>query len=445
MSGVTIGIDIGTSSVKAVGMDSSGEVLTKFKLSNNLISRHPKMLEHNAKESWHAGALKAWESTTSQLAALEIKKSDLSGVCVTSMVPTLTAVNQNYEPISPGLIYGDQRGSSSTSYDGEFLNFLHWTAEKFPEAAGYWPAQSVANAALTKTGAMDTLTALTTGPLFANGGWDEELCEQLQISPDQLPRLAEPSEQIGDVEGVPVSAGSIDAFCEMLVTEAQDVGDVLIMCGSTLVCWTIMENEPAEPNGLWVLPHYLENKLLVGGPSNAGGLFIDKTRQLFGDPPAERREFEDPDNIPVWLPYLRGERVPLDDPDLNASVFGIDATHTSAHLLRGAYEASAFVVKRHIELAQEPPKRILATGGGVQSHAWMQAIADATNLPVGLAAVPEGAALGAACIARELGSQNMDPAQFVGRNQTKEFVEPDQAWAEATQARYQRFLELHSK
>ena len=71
--------------------------------------------------------------------------------------------------------------------------------------------------------------------------------------------------------------------------------------------------------------------------------------------------------------------------------------------MAAAFEASGFVARHHIDLARQAglePRRIVATGGGTNAPAWMQALADATQLPVDVVAVPEGAALGSAFIAR---------------------------------------------
>ena len=107
-----------------------------------------------------------------------------------------------------------------------------------------------------------------------------------------------------------------------------------------------------------------------------------------------------PGRVPVWSPYVRGERTPYHDPDRRAILDGLDLTHGGAAVRRAGYEASGFVVRQLIELSGAPAARIVATGGGTRVQPWMQAIADATGLPVEVSAVPEGAALGAAFLGR---------------------------------------------
>ena len=157
------------------------------------------------------------------------------------------------------------------------------------------------------------------------------------------------------------------------------------------------------------------------------------------------RQTVDPRRVPVWSPYLRGERTPFHDPDRRAVLDALDLTHDAASVRRAAYEASGFVVRQLIELSGAPVSRIVATGGGTRVQPWMQAIADATGRPVEVSAVAEGAALGAAFLARMaagLESSINDAARWAA---TERIVEPQPAWAAAVEDRYQRFLELSDR
>ncbi|HET9875046.1 MAG TPA: FGGY-family carbohydrate kinase, partial [Mycobacterium sp.] len=120
----------------------------------------------------------------------------------------------------------------------------------------------------------------------------------------------------------------------------------------------------------------------------------------------------------------------------------VDLTQDVASLRRAGYEASGFVVRRLIELSGAPVSRIVATGGGTRVRAWMQAIADATGRPVQLPRVAEGAALGAAFLARlaaGLESSMTDAARWAA---TEAVIDPDPVWAEAMEDRYGRFRQL---
>jgi len=95
-----------------------------------------------------------------------------------------------------------------------------------------------------------------------------------------------------------------------------------------------------------------------------------------------------------------------------------------------------------MDLAGVENKRIVATGGGVRVPAWGQALADCTGLPVDVVAVPEGAALGAAFMARVAAGLEPDMAAGARWAKTSHTVEPDPTWVEPVAARYARFREL---
>jgi xylulokinase len=148
--------------------------------------------------------------------------------------------------------------------------------------------------------------------------------------------------------------------------------------------------------------------------------------------------------VPVWLPYVRGERVPFHDTALRAALFDLDITDGPAGMSRAAYEASGFVVRSLLERSGVTGRRIVASGGGTQLAPWMAGVADATGLPVDTVAVPEGAALGAAFLARMAAGlePTLDGSRRWARHGRR--VLPDPRWQEAADARYQRFTALGS-
>jgi len=204
-------------------------------------------------------------------------------------------------------------------------------------------------------------------------------------------------------------------------------------------------HEGAEVPGYVTIPHTASGNWLVGGPSNAGGLFRDWATRLLA--PVSDRPL-DPGAVPVWAPYPRGERVPLNDPTRRASLHDLDLTHTADAVVRAADEASAFVVKRAIDAAVAragvQPQRVVASGGGTRADAWVQAIADVTDLPVDCVAVPEGGALGSAWLARIAAGLEEPTAMTEGRRWARvgRRIEPSPAWTAAAADRYQAFLAL---
>src|SRR5215469_13926898 len=170
MDAVTVGLDIGTTSIKAVAVDASGRVQARARLPHKVLHPEPNQMEHNPEQAWRKGPRRA-------LAALgDIRPA---AVAVTSMVPSMTAVDAKGRTLTPGLLYGDARGIPETTDDpatteagdiptsgAEVEAFLNWTARTAPGARGYWPAQAVANFALGGRPAVDFAVAFIATPLF---------------------------------------------------------------------------------------------------------------------------------------------------------------------------------------------------------------------------------------------------------------------------------------
>lgn len=433
-SELTVGIDIGTSSVKAVAADADGRVLARARVAHAVESPEPGTLQHDPTKAWRRDVRRAWRQVR--------EGHDVAAVQVSAMVPSLGAVDRRGVGVGPGLLYGDRRGAGapgrSPAESGEFLGFLRWLAREVPDAAGYWPAQAVANAALCGVGAIDTTTAMTAVPVFDFVGWDEAVVSDAGARVDQLPVISPGAEPIGEIEGALVGGGTIDALGEQWVAGADQAGDVLVICGATLITWAVVDDWVEVP-GLWTVPHTAPGLTLVGGPSGAGGVFVDWADRLIG---RARGIDLDPRRVPVWAPYPKGERTPLHDPDRRAQLYDLDLTHGPDAVRRAVYEATGFVVRHHLDLAGVEARRIVATGGGTKSEQWMQCLADCTGLPVDLVAVSEGAALGAAFLARVTAGLETAPEEASRWARYRRRVEPDPRWLAAADARYQRFREV---
>ncbi len=429
---VTVGIDIGTTSVKAVAVDDDGNVLRRTRVPHDVHFPTPTRFEHDAMEAWCTGPRKAWA---------DVQGDDVEAVAVSAMVPSLCAVDDDGCPLTPGLLYGDERGdvadpSLPTGLAGEGTGFLRWSAIKAPDAHGFWPAQAVANFALSGVAAMDQTAAAALYPVFDGTTW---VGEEFGATPEMFPEVAPLGASIGRVgaEGPVLAGGTVDALGEQLVAGETQPGDVLIMCGTTLLVWVVID-EYRTVDGLWTIPHVIPGQFLIGGPSNAGGLFLTWARDLVVD----SRGHVDAGEVPVWQPYPRGERVPLHDPARRASLHDLDIVQHPQAVLRAAYEASGFVARRIIEASGVAPGRLLAVGGGTKVETWMQALADATGIDVLPAANPEGGALGAAWVARMAAGLETELAAATRWGRHGDPVEPDPVWSAAMESRYARFLEL---
>lgn len=454
MDAITVGVDIGTTSVKALGVDEDGNVVARSRIPHKIFTPAPDRLEHDANAAWRRGPRRAYATVEDQLS------SRIAAVSVASMVPSLTGVDRRGIARLPGLLYGDARGGSgvvevapltideSSNVSGGMADaegFLRWGVEEFNDAAGYWTCQALATHALSGVAAIDTAVTASMGELHTFGEWNAELIESIGARVEQLPRVVPMLTAAGTLPGTETvfTGGSIDALCDQVVSGAVQPGDVLAIFGATLVVW-IVTDEWVEVPGLMTVPHTYPGRVMLGGPSNAGALFVDWVRGLLRPSRSTNVRPEDPRRVPVWLPYVRGERTPLNDPSLRASVDGLEITQGREVVERGAYEASGFVIRRLLELSGLDGRRIVASGGGSRSAAWMSAVADACGMEVDAVAVPEGGALGAAYFARMAAGleASLDDATRWAR--TGETYEPDPEWSKVVEERYHRFAELSS-
>ena len=443
VSELTVGIDIGTSSVKAVAADADGNIVARSRVPHEFFVPSPLRFEHDAALAWHEGPRRALEA---------LGDVHPRAVSVAAMVPSLTAVDTEGLPCAPGLLYGDERGhavrDSAIAEAGELAQFLTWQSHQHPDARGYWMAQAVANHALSGEGVVSTTVAATAVPLFDWTQWDEQRLAECGARPDQMPKIGpsgQPLAEVRDRPGCVLEGGTIDAMGEQLVAGSDDVGDVLVICGTTLIVWAVIP-DPVEVTRHYTIPHTARGKFLVGGPSNAGGLFLNWVDRMCATASAggvgTPSPGADPGRVPIWAPYPRGERVPFQDSTRRAQLVDLDLTHDAASIRRAAFEASGFVARRMIDATDTPARRIVATGGGTRVEAWMQALADCTALPVHVGAVPEGGALGAAFLAR-LAAGLETSTQDAGRwARTSHVVDPDPKWATAVADRYARFCEV---
>ncbi|MHB1987912.1 MAG: xylulokinase [Acidimicrobiales bacterium] len=432
---VTVGIDIGTSALKAVVASADGTVVARRRIVNRLGLPSSERMEHDARRAWRL----APRRVLADLGRLGIREP--RGICVAGMVPSLAAVDARGVPVSPGLLYGDTRGALPPEVAvlpvGRAPELLRQLSASEPGAAGYWPVQAVANRSLGGPGAIDVTTAIAMSPLFDGAGWDVSVCAEAGCLPGALPAVAGLAEPIGKVGGSVLASGIVDTLAEQIVAGAVEVGDVLVICGTTLVIWVVSDQWREVP-GLWTVPHTTPGRTLIGGASNAGGLFLDWATKFTGSAPGQTS----PASIPVWAPYPRGERTPFHDTARRASLIGLELSHDRPQVRRAAFEAAGFVVRQHIDLAQVRARRVVATGGGTTRPEWLQALADCTGLPVDVSLVPECGALGAAYVARMAAGLEASLDGATGWARVGHRVHPAEEWTEPASRRYEIFRRL---
>ena len=163
----------------------------------------------------------------------------------------------------------------------------------------------------------------------------------------------------------------------------------------------------------------------------------------------ERLVGESTDDVPLFAPWLSGERAPVFDDEIRAAFVGLDLHHGLGHILRAVMEGVAFQVRSALEYALShgsPVRDIRSVGGGTMSGAWLQIISDVLGRPLMAMRDPQdaGARGAAACVLVGLGHQR--DFAFVQRDAAVETVyEPSAVTRDAYERRYARFRQLYER
>lgn len=467
-----LGVDIGTSSSKGVIVDASGRVLATTVRRHEPSRPRPGHVEMDG-ELWWA------EFVDIARELVEVTGVEIDAIGVSGMGPCVLLADDNGRAVRPGILYGvdaratDQIASMSRRFDatellqrcGSLLTTqavgpkLMWLAQNEPDTVQrgkrlFMPASWIVFR-LTGEYVLDRHSASQCTPLFDTTElewipeWAGEIAPWLQ-----LPRLAWPSEIVGvtreDIagipSGVPVVAGTIDAWTEALSVGADRPGDLMLMYGTTMFLIASTTHPVSSPSMWGTVGVYPGTWNLAGGLATSGAI-TDWITRLCGSDYAElAREAE---SSPagahglLMLPYFAGERTPIMDPDARGLLVGLTVEHTRGDLYRAALESTAMAVRHNVQALRDAGieiTRVAAAGGGTQSELWTQIVSDVTGLAQELREVTIGASFGAA----HLAARALDPHTDIDVwNPVARQVTPDGSLAEFFDGRYRLYREAY--
>lgn len=433
-----LGLDIGTSSSKAVLVSSSGAVVASASRPHGVSTPHPGHFEHDAEAVWWGDA---------RALIREILPGgdgrDIAAVGVSGIGPVVLVADGDGRPLRPAILYGiDTRATREiddlTTRFGESTLLRVCGNRLTTQAVGpkvLWirrhePAVwartrrwflSSAYLVFRLTGeyVADHYSASASDPLYdlrARTWWAEAWDE---VAPSvERPRLAWPGEVVGSVTpdasaqtglraGTPVIAGTIDALAEAYGAGCCEVGDTMVMYGSTLFLIQTVAAPTVHP-ALWAATGRTPSTYSLAAGMATSGILTSWFSDLVGGDIATL--MEGAARVPpgsaglVLLPYFAGERTPLFDPDARGCWLGLTLHHEREHLFRSILEGVAFGVRHNIETMAEAgasPTRLFAVGGGTRGDVWVQIVSDVTQVPQLVPSITIGAAYGDARMAAE--------------------------------------------
>jgi len=450
-----IGVDIGTSSSKGVLVNGAGEVLSQAVRSHVVSRPHPGWVEMDAHIWW-----KECVAIIAELVAAAPGQVDAVGV--SGMGPCVMVTDEQMTPLRPAILYGvDTRataqiealdaelgGAEVLARCGSALSTqavgpkLAWIAEHEPEVFArarrlFMPSSWLAYC-LTGAYLLDHQSASQATPLYDTHARNWYAPWVKRIAPEfEMPPLNWATEVAGTVHeeaaartglavGTPVITGTIDAWSEAVSVDAHNVGDLMLMYGTTM----FMVNTVAEPlthPALWgtvgALP---DTRNLAAGMATSGAI-TSWLRELFGRPDyLELLRLADESGPGarglLCLPYFAGERTPVADPDARGIFAGLTVSHTRGDLYRAALESTALGVRHNIETFRAGGgqiDRVVAVGGGTQGDLWTQIVSDVTGVEQVIPTQTIGASYGAAYLAAasvlDVSISNWNPTQRICR------------------------------
>jgi xylulokinase len=473
-----LGIDIGTSSAKGVLVRADGTLVAQAVVEHEVSRPHPGWVEHDAARVWWGGFRRL--VTELSLAAPE----PISAVGCSGIGPCLLPVDRHGQPLRPAILYGvDTRATAQIAaqqarYGAEQVLArcgsplttqaigpkLAWVRENEPlvyaRASRWYMASSYLVGRLTGEYVLDHHSASQCVPLYDSAAheWIMDWCEQ--IAPGLLwPRLAWPGDVIGTItreaagetglpQGIPVIAGTIDAWSESVSVGAVEPGDVMLMYGTTMFIVEVLARRASSPHLWGTVGAFPDTYNLAAGMATSGaitGWLAELTRADYPTLVTEAATAGVGADGLLMLPYFAGERTPLFDPDARGVIVGLTVRHTRGHLYRAALEATAFGVRHNLAAmasAGGEPRRLVAVGGGTTGMLWTQIVSDVLHRQQDLPRHTVGAAYGDAFLAA-VGTGVAKPRDIDSWNPIARTIEPNPGRAADYDQLYQLYLDLY--
>ncbi|MBS0023754.1 FGGY-family carbohydrate kinase [Microbacterium paraoxydans] len=475
----TIGVDIGTSSSKGVLVDERGAILASATRAHDVNRPHTGWVEMDGEVWWDE-----FVAISRELLAA-VPEADIAGVGVSGMGPCILLADENDVPVRPAILYGvDTRSTAQiqrltaelgveeiTRVGGSTLTSqaggpkIAWVADEEPEAFArarrlYMPASWLARR-LTGAYVLDHQSASQVSPLYDieaeewHAPWWERYAGA--VEPPALAWAGDIAGRVTDdaaaatgiPAGTPVITGTIDAWTEAVSVGAHELGDLMLMYGTTMFLVATGPETLRTPSMWTTAGAFAGTRNLAGGLSTSGAL----TAWLKGLTGADYPELlaEAATSGPgarglLVLPYFAGERTPIQDPDARGVIAGLTLEHTRGDLYRAALEATALGVRHNVETmraAGADIRRIVAVGGGTQGRLWLQVVSDVTGLVQEVPETTIGASYGAAFLAAGATAAPGAAPAIGDWNPIAETVEPDPALRPFYDTLFERYVRLY--
>jgi gluconokinase len=441
-----IGVDIGTTSTKSVLYDEQGNFILKHNIGYPLDTPNVDVSEENPDELFDAVLM------TIKYVVREsgVNPDDIKLVSFSAQMHSLIAMDSNHQRLTENLTWADNRASKyaeqiNNQHNGveiyqrtgtpihpmSPLSKIFWMKHEqqqiYNNTAKFVDIKTYIFYQLFEQYVIDQSMASATGMLNLESlQWDAEALQLLGIDESQLPEVV-PTTHIltgmkkryatlmGLNEDTPFVVGASDGVLSNLGVNAFKKGEVAVTIGTSGAIRTVIDKPRTDYKGRIFCYVLTENHYVIGGPVNNGGVILRWLRDeiLASEVETAKRLGVDTYDVLtqiasrvkpgaeglIFHPYLAGERAPLWNADARGSFFGLTLSHKKEHMIRAALEGVLYnlytVYLALIEVMNETPSTIKATGGFAKSKVWRQMMADIFDTHLSVPESYESSCLGA--------------------------------------------------
>jgi sugar (pentulose or hexulose) kinase len=447
---VLLGVDLGTTAVKAAVRGADGRAFGRGVREHALATPQPDAVELSPDGYWRTFV----EATTDALRQAQVDPRRIAALALSCQGETLVAVDAQGEPLRPAIVWLDNRAAAEASelaerfppqrlYEvtGQPAMLPTWPAAKLLWLARHEPEifEGAARFLLLEDWFLWRLAGVPAceGSLatstcywdFRKKTWWSEMLEALGLDPGRLGELVEPGSPIGALRpaaaaelGLPASvtvcAGALDQACGAIGVGNTAPGVLSENTGAAVAICATLDGPRLDPERRLPCHYHGMPDAYMFHTFTTGGMalrwfrdeFCESERavaRLTGADPYDVLAAEASRTPPgaeglVVLPHLQGAMAPESDPSARGAMVGFTLRHGRAHVARAVLESVAFVIRRTVEVLEELDVRvetIRALGGGARSALWKQIEADVTHKPVVVTEDPDAATLGACVLA----------------------------------------------
>ncbi len=471
-----IGVDIGTTAVKVVAFDRLGNILSIHSGNYDMHHPQPGWSEQNPEEIFFA-VIKNLNALYNELIpAIPV------AVSFSAAMHSLIAVDSNGSPISPCLIWADNRAAEiadqiRNSPQGQkwyqlsgvpvhamspFCKLI-WIRQHQPDlfekASKFLGIKDYVIFRLTGRYVVDTAIASATGLLnMRTLQWEKEILDYVSLTEEKLPEVINvksvlklrkniSGELLQIPDETPLVIGASDGACANLSVGSYDE-EVLVVTIGTSSAVRLLNDEPLPDSQMRTFSYHARDQFYInGGGGNNGAVVLSWLKNDLMESGEEMARFlAQAEQIQpgaeglVFLPYILGERAPIWNAYAQGVFFGLTVRHTRAHMIRAALEAVIFAVYSigKVLLEKKQVRSIHATGGFARNRNWVQMLADIFNLPVILSNSEESSAWGAVLTGMLAIGTPLPPSEKSG-----EILEPDKENNAVYMKVFEKYEELY--